>query len=197
MPRRPLSFTKGQKDDGLTDGRKSLSPLSLSNPAKRGHCIMLLDPSPAAVRVRPFSVLVRRRAREEGESKSGHVRKIPPCLCERERPFPQRDYPCRNRGGRRRKRRRRGAEGRWMDLVIWIWANVSPARMEVRPGRPGRPGPFYTQLAGWLSAAAFADAPAPSTIYSRPLRVRSDCPKSGRDYQASWPSAGQSKQPSH
>ena len=39
-----------------------------------------------------------------------------------------------------------------------------------------------TQLARWLSASAFADAP--STIYSRTTGVRSDCPKSGRDYQA-------------
>ena len=127
-PTRLAGLYLSRKGDEL---KSPFSPLSLSNPAnwgragrrgagrqRRGHCIMLLQ----SLSYR------RRRARGEGESKSGHVREIPLCLCcERERPFPQRDHPIpaeiEERGSRARS-----SGGRWMDWVIWIWANVSKAK---------------------------------------------------------------------
>ena len=68
------------------------------------------------------------------------------------------------------KSRREGAVrgavgGRWMDWVIWIWANVSKARREKRwPSGQTRNFP------------ALRRRDAPSTIYSRPLRARFGCP---------------------
>ena len=78
--------------------------------------------------------------------------------------------------------------GRWMDLVIWIWANVSQARMEGATARAEQdlPGTQLTRLSvGYLPPHSLTLRA--STIYSRPLGVRSDCPSKAEitNYQAS------------
>lgn len=120
---RPYAGLYLSREGGRTTD-ESLSPFSIKSGQERAAAAEDTASCCSIPLLRP------RRAIAERESESGHVREIPPCFShcerERERPFPQRDYPCRNRGGTR------GADG-------WIWSSGF-GQMSAKP--ECRAGPF-------------------------------------------------------
>ena len=120
--------------------KSPLSPLSLSNPAnwgrartarcrrqRRGHCIMLLQslsgrlaPSASEREERGIKVWARSRNPPSASAASESVL------------FPRGTILSLQKSRREGAGEEQWWGGRWMDWVIWIWANVSKARREKR-----------------------------------------------------------------